>query len=279
MVTGKETSAVDAVEQAVELLEMLADSEQDLSVSALSRKAGISRYKMVRLLASLEKSGVVGLVLESGKYDLGCTTVLEQKLCKNAGHLRHARPVVESLVRRQNEALYQSIIQDARPVLESLARQYNETMYITILKGEEVLFLDMVDSLRKVRAEPLVGRRFPFFSNAAGKVMRAIDSWDLLEKICKKWRGGRGGYPDPAGFRAELELIRKKGVAVDCGGMGDGISTVAVAVRDYAGKVVGALTMLGPSFRLIGARLEEEIIPSLQHGGELLSSKFGYARP
>ena len=109
--------------------------------------------------------------------------------------------------------------------------------------------------------------------------MRAIDSWDLLEKIGKRWRRGAVPFPDLAGLRAELELIREEGVAVDCGGMGDGIITVAVAVRDYAGKVVGALTLLGPSFRLLGERLEQEIIPSLRLSGELLSMRFGYVRP
>jgi DNA-binding IclR family transcriptional regulator len=53
---------------------------------------------------------------------------------------------------------------------------------------------------------------------------------------------------------------------------------VAVAVRDYAGKVVGAITMLGPSFRMLAGRLESEIIPSMLEGAEMLSEKFGYAR-
>jgi DNA-binding IclR family transcriptional regulator len=64
---------------------------------------------------------------------------------------------------------------------------------------------------------------------------------------------------------------------VDTGGLGDGVISVAVAVRDYAGKVVGAITVLGPSFRMFAERLENEIIPSLMEGAELLSEKFGYA--
>ena len=248
MENRKRKVADPGVEKGVALLEMLADAEQDCSVSALARKAGLSRYKTMRLLESLEEKGVLRCAVESGRY-------------------------------AENEAAYQSLVEEARPVLESLARQHNEAVYLTILKGDEVLFLDMVDCQWQVKAEPLVGKRFPFFSNAAGKVMRAIDSWDLLEKIGKRWRRGQVRFPDLDGFRSELELIREQGVAVDCGGMGEGVITVAVAVRDYAGKVVGALTMLGPSFRLIGARLEQEIIPSLCLGGETLSMKFGYVRP
>jgi len=84
--------------------------------------------------------------------------------------------------------------------------------------------------------------------------------------------------PDPATLQSELKTVREKGVAVDCNGLGEGITTVAVAVRDYAGKVIGAITMLGPSFRMAATRLEEEIIPSLREGAEMLSLKFGYAK-
>lgn len=277
---GKEKYVISGAmaKKALELLEILAEGEQD-SVSALARKAGTSRYKTARLLANLEGRGLVEFTAESGKYAVASGSgLLRQKLVKQPGQSANVGAAEEWRTPNQ-EAMYRTILQDARPVMESLARRHNEAMYLTILKGNEVLFLDMVDCHRPVKAEPLVGRRFPFFSNAAGKVLRAIDSWDLLEKIGKRWRRGQGRYPELAGLQAELELIRQKGVAVDCGGLGDGVITVAVAVRDYTGKVIGALTLIGPSFRLLSERLENEIIPSLLLGGEMLSSKFGYARP
>jgi len=76
----------------------------------------------------------------------------------------------------------------------------------------------------------------------------------------------------------ELDEIRKRGVAVDFGGLGEGICAVAVVIRDYAGKVVGALTLLAPSFRVLQDRLEQEIIPSMLEGAEELSMKFGYMK-
>ena len=84
--------------------------------------------------------------------------------------------------------------------------------------------------------------------------------------------------PDPESLEIELNEIRKKGVAVDFGGLGDGICAVAVVIRDYAGKVVGALTLLAPSFRMLQDRLEHEIIPSMLEGAEELSMKFGYMK-
>jgi len=41
--------------------------------------------------------------------------------------------------------------------------------------------------------------------------------------------------------------------------------------------VIGAITLIGPSVRMLTDRLEKEIIPSLQEGAGILSGKFGYA--
>jgi len=106
--------------------------------------------------------------------------------------------------------------------------------------------------------------------------MKAVDSRDLLEKQYKK-NDLRGRVPDLDQLENELQEIRVAGVAVDNGGLGEGIISVAVAIRDYAGKVVGAITMLGPSFRMLTERIENEIIPSMMEGAAELSGKFGYA--
>jgi DNA-binding IclR family transcriptional regulator len=73
-----------------------------------------------------------------------------------------------------------------------------------------------------------------------------------------------------------MEIRSNGGVAVDCNGLGEGISSVAVAVKDYAGKVIGAITLLAPSFRMLQERIEDEIIPSLIEGAALISGKLGY---
>jgi DNA-binding IclR family transcriptional regulator len=123
----------------------------------------------------------------------------------------------------------------------------------------------------------MIGRRFPFFTNAAGKVIRAFESRDLLPELCARNRAV-SAMPDIATLERELNVIKETGVAVDTGGLGDDIVSVAVAVKDYAGMIVGALTLLAPSFRMVTARVEQEIIPSLLESAELLSLKFGYIR-
>ena len=247
--------SVRAVDMVIDTLEYIIDSDStQLSVTQLCLSLGISRNKTYRLLATLEKRGIVEKEARSGNYQLGVSAVgLSQKILNSTNLIRHAHPVIENL-----------------------AKKHDEAVYMTVLKDDEVLFLDMADCDQRVKAEVLIGRSFPFFSNAAGKAMKALESREV-EKIFIKLKN-RKKPCDVNLLESELDDIRKRGVAVDFNGLGEGVISVAVAVKDYAGKVVGAITMLGPSFRMLSERLENEIIPSLIEGADMLSMKFGYAK-
>jgi len=247
--------SVQAVVKAFDLLEALATDTTSLTVPLLAKKLGLSRNKAFRLLATLEDKGLIERDATTGTYRLGlCAFEMAQHILKSA-----------------------NLIRLAHPIMQELARKHDEAMYITVMNNDEVVFLDMVDSFQQIKATPLVGRRFPFFTNAAGKAIKALSSADALEKIGRHGAKVRG-IPDIKKLESELMDIRQKGVAVDFGGLGDGVCAVAVGIRDYAGKVVGALTMLAPSFRMLQERLEKEIIPSMMEGAEMLSMKFGYAK-
>ena len=251
----KGSYAVMTVGNALDLLDILAEEPADASLPYLAGKVGVSRNKAFRLLATLEMRGLVEREEWSGTYRLGIPAVeLAQRFLKSARLIRHAHPV-----------------------MEKLARKHEEAVYMTVLRGNEVLFLDMVDCDRQVKAAPFVGKRFPFFTNASGKAIKAIESNGLPGKPDKR-RKHCDVTPDLVELETELNTIREKGVAIDSEGLGEGIISVAVAFRDYAGKVIGALTMLGPSFRMVSSRLETEIIPSMMEGAEMLSLKFGHAR-
>jgi DNA-binding IclR family transcriptional regulator len=250
MTREKGAYSVQAVIKAIDLLEALARNEESPTIAVIEKKLELSHNKAFRLLATLEDKGLVEKNPVNGSYCLGLQAFqMAQHILKSA-----------------------NLIRLAHPVMEELAHKLNEAVYITVMNNDEVLFLDMVDSFQQVKAVDLVGKRFPFFTNAAGKVLKSVSSIDLSSRSNKK------NIPDAQSLEIELGEIRKKGVAVDFGGLGEGICAVAVVVRDYAGKVVGALTLLAPSFRMLQERLEQEIIPSMLEGAEELSMKFGYMK-
>lgn len=242
--------SVQAVVKAIDLLEALAQGGESPSILVLEKKLGLSHNKAFRLLATLQDKGLVERNKTTNTYSLGI----------------HAFEMAQHILKSDN------LIRMAHPIMVELARRLDEAIYFTVANNNEVLFLDMVDSFQQIKAADMVGKRFPFFTNAAGKVIKSVSSIDLFG------RGKKSGIKNVQQLEDELDEIRRKGVAVDFNGLGDGICTVAVVIRDYAGKVVGALTLLAPSFRMLQDRLEKEVIPCMLEGAELLSMKFGYSR-
>lgn len=251
----RETYSVQSVLKAFDLLETLASAEVNATLPLLSKKLNLSRNKAFRLLATLESKGLIERDEAMGSYRLGL----------------HSYEMAQNILKGAR------LLQLAHPVMESLARKHDEAVYITVMNNDEVLFLDMVDCFQQIKAVDMVGQRFPFFTNAAGKAIKAMSSADIIERLIRR-KTHATPLPDLQQLESELQEIRTKGVAVDFGGVGEGICAVAVTIKDYAGKAVGALTMLAPSFRMLQDRLDEEIIPSMVEEAEALSMKFGYAK-
>jgi DNA-binding IclR family transcriptional regulator len=244
-----------AVQKAFEILEYLSESPTDATLQMIALKVSMTRNKASRLLATLCDSGLLEQDRPSGSYLLGMNSFsLAQKLVRNS-----------------------SVISLAHPVIERLAKKHGEAVYMAVIRGDDVLFLDMADCDQKIKAVSLIGKTFPLFTNAAGKVMKALESTESIEWLLNKKRSKSKEITNPESLLSELIEIRSNGgVAVDSGGLGEGIISVSVAVRDYAGHVIGAITMLGPSFRFLKERIEKEIIPSLIEGAAVASEKFGY---
>ncbi|BCS52516.1 IclR family transcriptional regulator [Geobacter sp. SVR] len=255
MKVGNSIYTVQIVTKAFELLELLSAHQGPADLPHLAAKAGMTRNKAFRILMTLCEKGLIERDEVTGCYELGYSSVsLAQKMLKHS-----------------------SVINLAHPVMENLARRHDEAVYMTVIKGDDVLFLDMVDCEQQIKAVPLVGRKFPFFTNASGKVIKALESRELIEWLSSKKQGKAKKVPDPEKLASELLVIRANGgVATDCNGLGDGINSVAVAIKDYAGKVIGAITLLAPSFRMVQERMENEIVPSLTEAAALISQKFGY---
>lgn len=255
MAQEKSVYSVQSVHKAFEILEVITGSPTGVSLQVLSSTIELTRNKTFRLLATLCESGLVEQEKPSGNYRIGINSFsLAQKLVRNS-----------------------NVISLAHPVIEHLAKKHDEDVYMVVIKEDNVLFLDMADCDQQIKAVPLIGKTFPYFTNAAGKVMKALESTEVIDWLKSGKRSKIRNISNPETLASELMEIRANGgVAVETGGLGEGLSSIAVVVKDYAGHVIGAITMFGPSFRLAKERLEQEIIPSLLEGADLVSKRFGY---
>jgi IclR family acetate operon transcriptional repressor len=66
-----------------------------------------------------------------------------------------------------------------------------------------------------------------------------------------------------------------RGFALDLGECEEGLCCAAAPVCDADGRVLAALSVSGPEFRLSEARLLDEIAPRVMQSGEALSRALG----
>ncbi len=150
----KNSYTIQSVANALDLLEALCEEGGKVRIRQFSEKLGMDKSKVFRLLATFESKGYVERVESSDQYCLGFPAFeMGQKLLLNMELLRQAKPA-----------------------MESLARKCNEAVYLVIRRKTEVLFLDVVDTTQLVRIMLLVGRRFPLEEVSAGKMIAACSS-------------------------------------------------------------------------------------------------------
>lgn len=235
---SKESYSIHSVDNALNVLEALSDEGDEIRISHLSERLGMNKTSVFRLLATFESRGYVEREPDTGRYRLGLSAYeIGQKLLSRMTVLRHARPA-----------------------MERLARECGEAVYLAIRRDSEVLFLDMVDSLHKVKVTPLTGRRYPLGAVAAGRVIQAHSA------------------TAPADGKAAIDFadIRASGFARDQDVLGEGAASFAAAMFRSGKQVAGSLVLVGPAFRFAGEQFQREFVPRLREAAEIVSSRLGH---
>jgi len=240
----KDTYCIRSVENALLLLEALADGDSKCSLSQLSSKLGMTKASLFRLMATFESHGYVERGQDSSEYKLGLA----------------AFEVGQKLLSRM------TLLHKARPVMNQLVRQCNESIYLVVQRDDDALFLEMADNDQKVKVVSLNGRRFPLGSCAAGRVLLAFDDANNKERTEQQ--------PDQA--QQEIKLCREQGFDIDRDGIGEGSTCIAVPLFNAESNLCGCLAMVGPSFRMDNERINNQLLPAIKAAGEMASARLGH---
>jgi len=147
------------------------------------------------------------------------------------------------------------IVQLARPTLEALAKATGETVDLSIVHHDKVVFVDQVPGIHRLAAVSAVGVSFPMHSCANGKaVLASMDELELRRvrarlKCVPKTSNTHTSWE---ALEADLERVRKSGIAHDREENSLGICAVAMAFRMPDGQL-GALSIPVPTQRFRAA--------------------------
>ncbi len=253
---GSESGVNSAVERAGRLLAALGSGRPSLglSLTEISGASGIHKTTVLRLLAGLERTGLVERDAHA-RYRIGLRLV------------ELASSYVDDL----------DVVEQARPVLERLAAETRETVHLGVASGDEVIYVDKIESPQSLRMVSRIGSRNSLHCTALGKALLAWADESYVASLFSQTLEPRtpNTITDEKVLRAELAAIRVRGYSVDREENKLGICCVGAEVRDRRGRVTAAISISGPSVRMQEPVLQELGLLARRAASEI-SRRMGY---
>lgn len=141
----------------------------------------------------------------------------------------------------------------AEPELIRLRDLTGEAVRLGILDNGEVLYIDQRDVARALRLSNGVGSRAAIHASALGKAMAAhLNGRDrkALVDATKLVAFTDRTIVSAGDLDQQLNIIKARGYAVSVEEQHEGVSAVAAAILDHKAEPLGAIGIIGPSFRL-----------------------------
>jgi DNA-binding IclR family transcriptional regulator len=254
---GRDGSTLSSVQNAARLLKEFGSAEGELGVSELSRRLGLGKSTVHRLLATLSAERILEHNPATGTYRLGL--------------------LVYELGARVS--MHRVLHDAATTVIEELRNATKETIQIAVLDGREVVYVERLESPHTLRLFGRIGHRMPAHSTSTGKVLLAFLPQERLEVLLREWpleRKTPQTITEAPQLLAELALVRTRGWAENLGESEVGVSSVAAPIRNARGEVIAALSAAGPTMRVSGDSLRGFFRASVVNAADAISARLGY---
>jgi len=235
----KERGGVQSIERAFSIAEEIARNREGIGLAELSKRVGLHNSTTFHLVKTMVQLGYVSQLADSRKYRIG-----RRMFTLAAG----AMDEIE-------------LVSVATPILEKLTRATGEYSHFAIRSGEQIVVVAKTAGTGIFQMVDRTGAIRPGHATALGKVLLAaltpsqlghyLETCDL-QKFTAKTIVGRDA------LLRELEEVKRRGLAFDDGEFDAEARCVAVAVRDFTGRVAGAIGMSGPMWRLSLQALQEK---------------------
>jgi IclR family KDG regulon transcriptional repressor len=253
---GRRKTTVQSLQRGLEILVAVGEADRPLGITELARQFGLAKGSISRIVTTLHQQAFLVRDPVTTKYRLS------MKIWE-LGNGALARLDVREL---------------ARPVMEALNAATQETVHLTVLtEGDQMVFLEKLDSNRAVRPHVELGAPHPAYCTANGKAMLA---WLSKARVRRQLSGKLQKYTAATITRKgelqdELEKVRRAGFAENRGEYRADVAGLAAPIRDHAGDPVAALEISLPSNRMSPA-LVADLAPRLVTSAREISVALGF---
>ena len=250
---SKEDSRTDMVGKALGLLVLLGDEPRGASAAELSRRAELPFSTTYRLLGSLTRDGFVDYEPDGRRYHLGLRIFqLGQRVSNHHGFAGTALPILRRVTEETGEATILSV------------RDGNHHLTVNKVDGPQTFRVTSDPGHLGALHTTSVGKALVAFADDAtrGQLVEGLELEPLTDF----------SITDREVFRAEIELVRKRGFAVMDQENELGMRAVAVPVFNSQGHAFASLATAVPVFRMSVEALVA-LVPLLQSAAAELSAR------
>lgn len=252
---AKNPKILSSVSNALRILKSFSGSKPTQRVSDLAISLGLAKSTVSRLLSTLAHEGFVEKDPQTGEYRLGLAVL-----------------TLGGIVTNNLE-----IHKETSPVMHDLVMETGETAHLAVLDGISTIYIHKEECSHPVRILTHLGRKNPAYCTGSGKVLLAYDENQLVDEVIKE---GLIKYTDKSiaseeDLRRELKWVREQGYAVSTEELKEGTRSVAAPIRDYTGKVVASINVVGPIQRMKDYKMPD-FARKVKQAGKEASERLGY---
>ena len=159
-------------------------------------------------------------------------------------------------------------------ILQALSKEVDETCNLTVLDGNEIVYLDRVETNWAYRIHLPVGSHLPLHCTAAGKLFLANMKPAARRRLISSLTLSRHTaltITDPEALHEHLNKIAAEGVGYDAGEFLDGLVAISVPVIGDDNQMCFVIAIHAPSVR---KSLEElrQYLPALRHAAARMAA-------
>lgn len=250
-----ETTGVQAVLFALQIMEHVAVQRDAIGVTALAEHFGTNKNRIHRHLKTLSQAGYIVQDEVSERYRVGARLIaLGHAISDSVDIVREAAPVM----RRVRNALHHSV------VLSMVDRG-----------GIRVVTVESGTSPVEITVKP--GSLMRYHSTAQGKIALAFGAPTVLKHAVQQ--GLQAHTPDtitdPDALATELALVRRQGWAVAPNQAVQGLNALAVPIFDAVGRLAGSVAIVDTVLSITEPPTPEQVEAMVQ-AGQQISESIGF---
>lgn len=250
-----------SLERGLAILSSFTPARPLLGISDLARAVDLSRSTAHRYVATLAELGYLQQDPGTRKYRLGPRVLDLGFSAINSMELREI----------------------AAPHLRELSDETGHTVNMAILDGPDIVYVERCRSpqqgQREIDLNLHVGSRLPAYCTSLGKALLAFLPEDERRSVLDQVdfvRRGPNTIAKKSALVAELEEVRRTGVAVNNEELAYGLRSVAVPVRSQSGEVTAAINLAAHRSFVSMEELVVRLSPALERTAALVSAQLGY---